>query len=81
MKRLDHHLYYYAGIAVLSAKFGIRLDWLSAGDEHSLDSEAKLEALENWCASDAGGNPFRAARVEDYVTTLLAGSAASFIRF
>ena len=36
---------------------------LSAGDEHGLDGDAKLEALESWCESDAGVNPFRAARV------------------
>jgi hypothetical protein len=72
--------YYFCGIAVTAAKFGIRLECLSIDDEYGLDAEAKLESLESWCDSDVGAMPFHIARIEDYVTTILAGSAASFIR-
>ena len=72
--------YYWAGIAVVASHFEIRVQHLSVGDEYCLDGSAMLEPLETWCDSDAGMNPFLMAKVEDYVTALLAGNAAAFIR-
>jgi hypothetical protein len=62
------------------SKFGIEVRHISAGDEVGLDGEASLEPVTEWCDLDVGLNPFKAAAVEDYATTLLSGSAAAFIR-
>jgi hypothetical protein len=77
---MDEHGYYWAGITVVASHFEIRVRHLSLGDEYGLDGAATLEPVETWCHSDAGMNPFRTARVEDYATALLAGHAAVFIR-
>jgi len=76
----DYHAFYWAGIAVTAFKFGIKLQRLSIGDKDGLHGEAELEPVTEWCDLDVGMNSFKASAVEDYATTLLAGSAASFIR-
>ena len=80
MQNLDYHVYYWAGIGVIAFKFGIRLEWLSIGDEHGQGGRAVLEPLEDWCDPEDESHFYRVMQIEEYVTTLLAGSAASFVR-
>jgi hypothetical protein len=76
MQIVDFHAYYWGGVAVIAHKFGIPVHGLYVGDESGLDGKADLQPISESCDPNVGLNP----PVEDYVTTLLAGSAASFIR-
>jgi hypothetical protein len=80
MEPVGYRAYYWAGIGVAAVKFGVELESLSVGDGDGKDGHAILEPVGNFCDLDVGMNPFKAAKVEDYATTLLAGSAASYIR-
>ncbi len=80
MSSADFHVYYWAGIGVIANKYGIEVRRLSIGDQHGLNGEARLDPIGKWCSLDVGLNYFKAMQVENYVTTLLAGSAASYIR-
>src|SRR4051812_17214431 len=80
MSSLDFHVYYWAGIGVVAVKNDIEVRRISIGDEKGLNGEAILQPLENRYSLNVGLNYFKAMQVEDYVTTLLAGSAASYIR-
>lgn len=80
MSSPDFHIYYWAGIGVSAIKYGIEVQRISIGDENGLDGEAVLEPIAKWCSLNVGLDYFKAMQVECYATTLLAGSAASFIR-
>lgn len=80
MNRPEIQHYYYAGIAILAVHFGIELRELDLGDRDGLNGEAALEPIDQWCDTDVVYDGVKGSRVEDYVTTLLAGSAATFIR-
>jgi hypothetical protein len=80
MQKEDYQAYYWSGIAVCAARFSIGLKRLSLGDNCGLNGVAQLDAFDEWCGTDVGINPFTATRIENYVTALLAGSAAVFIR-
>jgi hypothetical protein len=80
MTTSDFHIYYWAGIGVSAVKYGIGIHRISIGDDHGLDGEAVLEPVGNWCDLNVGLDYFKAMQVENYISTLLAGSAASFIR-
>jgi hypothetical protein len=71
--------YYWAGIGIVAAKLGIKIEYLTIGDFDGINGEAKLESLEQWCDASVDVHSFRAKRVEDYCTALLAGSAGRFI--
>ena len=64
--------YYWAGIGVVAVKYGIEVQRISVGDEYGLNGESILEPIEESC----GLNYFKAMRVENYATTLLAVSSA-----
>ena len=78
--KIDECSYYRAGIAVIAQRFGIRVDRLWIGDKHGLDGITVLESLEDWCKSGAPAAPSHGKAIEDYVTTLLGGAAATFIK-
>jgi hypothetical protein len=80
MSSPDFHVYYSAGIGVVAAKYGIEVQRISIGDENGLDGEVVLEPIGELCSLNVGLDYFKAMQVENYSTTLLAGSAASFIR-
>jgi hypothetical protein len=79
MAEQDFRAYYWAGIAVLAIKSDIEIECLDVGDANGLNGKAILEPISS-SDMDVGLNSWKARKVEDYVTTLLAGSAASFIR-
>jgi hypothetical protein len=75
----DFHLYYRAGIGV-ALKHGIEVKRISMDDEIGLDGESILEPIGESRSMNVGLDHSKAMQVESYATTLLAGSAASFIR-
>jgi hypothetical protein len=80
MEPADTNAYYWAGIGIVAVKFDVKFKSLSLGDLDGHDGCAILEPVGNYCDLDVGMDPFKASKVEDYATTLLAGSAASYIR-
>jgi hypothetical protein len=79
MSAPDYHIYYWAGIGVVAVKYGIQIRRISIGTD-GVDGEAALEPIGKFCNLNVGQDFYRAIEVENYVTALLAGSAASFIR-
>lgn len=72
--------YYFSGIAVVARHFDIEVTELSIGDDAGLGGYAFLQPVSTWCSMGVEENPFAASAMEDYITTLLAGSAATFLK-
>jgi hypothetical protein len=72
-------VFYFAGIGVIAHHFHIDVYKLSAGDKNGFAGKVLLEPIAKWCDLDVGLNPFKAAKVEEYATALLAGLAANYV--
>jgi hypothetical protein len=70
MEPIDLQAYYWAGIGVVALKFEVKLKSLSLGDMDGHDGRAILEPVGSFCDLDVGMDPFKAAKVENYATTL-----------
>jgi hypothetical protein len=72
--------YYHAGVAVVGVELGVSIQRLSIRRSDGSDPTPLLEQLGDWCFEHDSMPAFQFVVIENYCTTLLAGSAGQLQR-